>query len=324
MCILILSLQAKEEAVALKVCPAFNNMRHSKNTHDVMLAPSKKYTILKYYKGQALVLLKGEQPAQRWVDQTCFTPLVVNEETSIEEEVSRDISLMLYGTKEKSTVNTNRYNISEKNLLALSWHNTFCKTHRFKKECKKPNFPISNTHYKDQNFVLHGLWPQPKNKNYCNINSRLLSLDKYKQWHRLPDLNLSREVKNDLNIFMPGVASNLHKHQWIKHGTCYGTDANRYFKDAISLVKQMNTSNVGKFFRKNIGKRVTLQQLRTLFNRSFGVGTGQRVELKCKNGLISELWLHLGGGSDDLAILLKRGQSIRSRCQGGLLDKAGF
>ena len=90
------------------------------------------------------------------------------------------------------------------------------------------------------------------------------------------------------------------------------------------MVEQINTSKVGDFFSKNIGKQVTLKQVRHLFDRIFGVGAGKRVELKCKKGLITELWLHLGSGSDDIGTLLKRGKTVRSRCQKGLIDRAGY
>jgi len=52
---------------------------------------------------------------------------------------------------------------------------------------------------------------------------------------------------------MPGFASNLHKHEWIKHGTCYGTDANTYYENAIALLHQVNDSKVGTFFSKHMG-----------------------------------------------------------------------
>ena len=306
--IFTLSLVAREEIFAVKECPAFNNMKHTKNTHNILLDTATKYTILRHHKGQALILLKGEQPAQRWVDNACFS------EVNFSKEMSLNTDLKTY----------NNQKISQKNLLALSWHNAFCETHRSKKECKRPRFSFSDDKYRERHFVLHGLWPQPKNRTYCDVESKFRSLDKHRQWHRLPPLNLSDEVKKDLSSVMPGFASNLHKHEWIKHGTCYGTNANRYYQNAIDLVRQVNDSKVGNFFRQNIGKRVTLQQIRAVFNRSFGAGTGKRVELKCKKGLVTELWLHLGARSDDLATLLKQGKQTRSRCQGGLIDKAGF
>jgi len=329
---------AREGVFPSHVCPAFDNMRHTKNTHGVHLDTQKKYTILKHHKGQNLIGIKGEQPYQRWVDDTCFSQrsklsssfdvqIVESKATDIEDELSKaslNIDLAKH-TKKYNDINTNKYkNISKQNLLVLSWHNAFCETHRYRKECKRSMFSFGEGKYSEKHFVLHGLWPQPENEIYCDVSSEYVNLDKHKQWNRLSDLDLSDEVKKGLQNVMPGFSSNLHKHEWIKHGTCYGTDANTYYKDAIRFVTQVNDSKVGDFFTKNIGKPVTLKQIRSLFDRNFGVGTGKRIELKCNKGLVSELWLHLGAGHDDLSMRLKQGKETRSHCQSGLVDKAGF
>ena len=334
------SLLAREELFPSQECPAFNNMKHTKNTHGVHLDTQQKYTILKHHKGQNLILIKDEQPAQRWVDDECFSePNTSSNTANVEKVKSRVLSIddelskssiktdLTKHTKKYDTKNTNKYenrNISKENLLTLSWHNAFCETHRYKKECKRSMFSFGRPNYSEKHFVLHGLWPQPKNKLYCGVDSHTVTMDKHKQWNRLPNLKLSDEVKKRLQKVMPGFSSNLHKHEWIKHGTCYGTDADKYYEDAISMVEQVNDSKVGDFFKKHIGKRVTLHQVRASFDRSFGMGTGKRVELKCRKGLITELWLHVGSGSDDLGTLLKQGKQIRSHCQGGFIDKAGF
>jgi ribonuclease T2 len=245
----------------------------------------------------------------------------------IDIEEDRKDTVLQEHTKKYKNKNTNKYQIGEpskQNLLVLSWHNAFCENHRYKKECKRSTFSFGRPNYNEKHFVLHGLWPQPKNKLYCGVDSYTVTMDKHKQWSRLPDLHLDDEVKKDLQKIMPGFSSNLHKHEWIKHGTCYGTDPNRYYKDSILMVEQINRSKVGDFFKKNIGKDVTLHQIRATFNRSFGIGAGKRVELKCHNGLITELWLHLGSGSDDLGTLLQQGKETRSYCQRGFVDKAGF
>jgi ribonuclease T2 len=329
------SLLARHDAYPTKECPAFNNMKHSKNTHAVHLDTKQKYTILKHHKGQTLVLIKGEQPAQRWVDEGCFpksqngsNPMNVKEAesevASIEDELrkaSKSITSKRFldsRSKSKMTVS------SKQNILALSWHNAFCETHRYKKECKRSLLSFGKGKYREKHFVLHGLWPQPKSKIYCNVEKDFVSADKHGQWRDLPCLAMDEKTEERLAKVMPGFASDLHKHEWVKHGTCYGTDPQTYFEDAVSMVEQMNTSKVGAFFSKHIGKGVTLKQVRAVFDRSFGVGAGKRVELKCKNGLVTELWLHLGSGSDDLGVLLKKGKQIRSRCQKGFIDKAGF
>jgi len=331
-------LLARYDAYPTKECPAFNNMKHTKNSHNVYLDLSKKYTILQHHKGQKLILIKGEQPAQRWVDDACFfedkessNPMnvqkVESKVISIVDELSKTSKSTDFTrhTKKYNTNDTNKYkNIPKHNLLTLTWHNAFCETHRYKKECKRSMFSFGRPNYGDKYFVLHGLWPQPKNRLYCGVEKHYVAMDKHKQWSRLPDLELRGETRKRLQKMMPGYASNLHKHEWIKHGTCYGTDANRYFEDSIDMVEQVNDSKVGDLFKKHIGKRLTLYQVRAAFDRSFGVGSGKRVALRCKNGLITELWLHLGSGSEELGVLLKRGKQTRSQCQGGFIDKAGF
>jgi len=333
------SLIAREELFPTQECPAFNNMKHTKNTHGVHLDLTEKYTILQHHKGQNLILIKGEQPAQRWVDDECFSKRpessnpanvkkVESKVISIEDELSKtsiNTDLTKHTKKYKNSY-TNKYenkNISKQNLLALSWHNAFCETHRYKKECKRSMFSFGRAKYSEKHFVLHGLWPQPKNKIYCDVDSHTVTMDKHKQWNRLPDLGLSDELRKRLQKVMPGFSSNLHKHEWIKHGTCYGTDANRYYEDAISMVEQMNDSKVGDFFKSHIGKRVTLQQVRAVFDRSFGLGTGKRVELKCNKGLITELRLNVGSGSDALGTLLKQEKQTQKQCQNGNVDTEG-
>ena len=289
---------AKFEAIPVKSCEAFNNMKHSKNTHHIYLNTSKKYTILKTHKGQNLILIKGETPAQRWVDQNCFS-----------------------SHKKIKSVTTQKNTLGQ-NLLALSWHNAFCETHRYKKECKTTS--LLNRPYHATHFILHGLWPQPKNNQYCKVSNKYIGMDKNKQWYRLPSLGLTTTTTKALKEIMPGVSSNLDKHEWIKHGTCYGKDADAYYRDAIGLTKQFNRSMVGKYFSQNIGKKVTLKEIKKLFDSSFGRGAGERVELKCKNGLIGELWLHLGSGNATLSQLLLNGKKVKSRCQGGRIDRSGF
>ena len=283
--IFMVLLVAREERFATKECPAFNNMKHTQNTHHVILDTSKKYTVLRHHKGQNLILVKGEQPAQRWVDDSCFSKTLQTQKqefgsNSVDTYIKRETKVQKEVLRHKQ------------NLLVLSWHNAFCEVHRYKKECKRTLFPFGEGKYKEKHFVLHGLWPQPKGTQYCGVSSYEKNLDKYKQWYKLSSLNLSPDLKSRLKKIMPGFSSNLHKHEWVKHGTCYSADANAYYEDAVSLTEQFNASKVGQFFQKHMGQRVTLQHVRTLFDRSFGQGTGKRVEMKCKKGLITELWLH--------------------------------
>ena len=315
----ISSLYARFEAKPAQECEAFNNMKHTQNTHHILLDTAKEYTVLKHHKGQNLILIKGENPSQRWVDDSCFSNKK-GSKTSTKRGTKEDklttMALGMNRTKQGKT--------SKQNLLVLSWHNAFCETHKYKKECKKGLLSFGKSRYHESHFVLHGLWPQPKNKMYCGVDRKLIAKDKHKQWSRLDDLDLSASTVSSLKKIMPGFSSHLHKHEWIKHGTCYGTSAEEYYKDALVLTEQVNHSKVGDFFATSSGKIVTLKKVRELFDNSFGKEAGEHVEMKCRNGLVTELWLHLGSGSKELETLLKNGKKIRSRCYKGRIDKAGF
>jgi len=322
-----------------KECQLFNNLKHTKNRGHEVLKLDKSYEMLQHHKEQYLVKVEGGTPAQRWVDDDCLslrplrgTPIyeamhkkaakpAVKKTVNIEDELSRADENMAKKFK-KSDVKKSAS--SKQNLLALSWHNAFCETHRYRKECKRHASSLLRSKSNETEFVLHGLWPQPRTKVYCNVDKAFVTADKSKRWRDIPCLALDDEVETDLAKIMPGFASDLHKHEWVKHGTCYGTEANAYFADAISLVKQVNDSALGMLFKKKIGQYISLQEVRTLANKTFGQGVGNRVVLQCKNGLITELWLQLGTGSDDLGTLLQRGKQMYSRCKGGRVDKAGY
>ena len=173
-------------------------------------------------------------------------------------------------------------------------------------------------------FVLHGLWPQPRNNAYCNVSKKQVGMDKNKQWNRLDKLDLKSDTRTRLSKLMPGYGSNLHKHEWVKHGTCYGTSADVYYTDAMNLQTQVNESKVQQYFKQNIGRTVRLEDIRKVFDKEFGSGAGKHVTMNCRKGLVTELWLHLGNGSSELSELFKSGARPKSRCTKGRVDAVGF
>ena len=183
---------------------------------------------------------------------------------------------------------------------------------------------MSKKDFGASNFVLHGLWPQPKSNQYCKVDKKQVGMDKNRQWHRLNNLDLTSSTRERLSKLMPGYSSNLHKHEWIKHGTCYGTDASEYYDNAMDLITQINESKVQEFFNTNIGKRVALKDIRKVFDKEFGRGSGEHVTMNCSKGLITELWVHIGNGSDKLKELLTKGETPKSRCHKGRIDAVGY
>jgi len=112
---------------------------------------------------------------------------------------------------------------------------------------------------------------------------------------------------------MPGVKSGLHKHEWRKHGSCYGKDEDGYFKDALKLLDEVNNSSLREFFAKNRGKVITKAQLNQKFKHP------RKFIMICKKGLITELRFALKGRVDkeNLSELLKKAKPLRGGCQRG-------
>lgn len=216
------------------------------------------------------------------------------------------------------------------NLLAISWQPAFCETHQDKTECQTQ----SEARFDASNFTLHGLWPQPRTKAYCGVSDRLERLDRAKKWSELPPINLSTELYNELAIKMPGVASDLHLHEWYKHGTCYSDTPQEYYRESLDLLDQVNASVVRDLFVENIDQNITSNEIRDKFDRSFSGNAGDRVAISCtrdieptRREMIVELKLNFQGEieSDTLmADLLKNGKLVSSGCPRGEVDRVGL
>jgi len=200
--------------------------------------------------------------------------------------------------------------------LVLSWHNTFCETHSNKKECKRDGGEAKN------HLVLHGLWPQPRNKVYCGVSSKIKRLDRAKRWNALPELDLNSTVKELMAIYMPGSQSNLQRHEYYKHGTCYSKDPNEYFYDALTMTKQADES-LGEYLRANVGKRVKEIKIKMLAAKSFGKEAKYKVAIKCKRRVLSEIWFSLKGKGNDISKLVKDAKNIHSNCTTAIVDAPG-
>jgi len=188
--------------------------------------------------------------------------------------------------------------ISKENVLALSWQENFCKLNSYKRECKR----FRKNDFGWNHFVLHGLWPQPRSKHDCSKKFRPLS-DKFFR---------------NLKIAMPSAVSGLHKHEWRKHGSCYGKNETAYFNDAIILLNQVNNSYVRDFFVRNRGKVITKKSLNMAIKKSFGNAT-RKIQMICKKGLITEIRFSLKGDArgDKISKLLKNSKPFRGGCQRG-------
>ncbi len=232
---------------------------------------------------------------------------------------------------------------SIENVLAASWQPGFCATRRGrdKPECRSQ----TGARFDATHFSIHGLWPDDLDNTqifpcYCD---RGAPVSCRRRFDAVSNIDLSTELRARLNKVMPGTQSNLHLHEWTKHGTCYeddrtGPDAGatpeEYYADTIALLDQLNRSVVRDLFTQNLGQFVSRAQIAAAFDSAFGQGAGERVYVVCRDvdrqNVITELWIGLKGNitpQSDLASLILAApttetSSSHEMCNGGIVVKA--
>ena len=294
--------------IATDNCEAYQSFKKATNPGNVELVRDMSYELIGKNKVEAThyrIRVPHANPKERWVKGSCGFILTDCKKSGGAADTSEN------------------ENTSPNYLLALSWQPAFCQTHQSKTECETQ----VETRYDATHFTLHGLWPQPKSNTYCNVTNLEKTMDKRKLWEQLPILDISPETYEDLIEVMPGVASYLHRHEWIKHGTCYSFSPEEYFAEAIMLTEQVNASAVRTLFAQNIGKTVRISDIKDRFDQAFGPGAGDKVKVKCSNGMVTELWITLKGeitSRSRLADLLKRADRADNSCREGLIDPVGY
>jgi len=202
-------------------------------------------------------------------------------------------------------------------VLALSWQPAFCEGAPGRPECRA----LGPGDRAARAFSLHGLWPGGRGTAYCGAAAALED----RRWSDLPEPEIDRETAAALARAMPGMRSGLHRHQWAKHGSCAGTDADRYFDMALALTAEVNGSILAEAFRRRTGARLTAGEIRAVIGHAFGEAAAGRTAILCRDGMIVELRLHLRGRIDPdarLARLMAAARSVPAGCRGGRVDPA--
>ena len=303
--------------VATKDCPAFQSFRKGTNPGGVKIEIGHSYPLLAKNASNVThyrIRIDGASPPERWVSVDCG---------SYTNEGAND-----GGSHSSPVGNRSAGEHRAEAILSLSWEPAFCEGHANKRECGSATpGGFDATH-----FTLHGLWPQPRRKQYCNVSQALINADEKGDWQALPEVSLSTETRTRLDVVMPGTQSFLDRHEWIKHGTCYnGSDADTYFREAVSLIDEVNRSAVQALVAANVGQEITASAVRHAFDVAFGAGAGDRIRLSCQRDgsrrLITEITIGLvrvPGDTNSLAELMRASAPTDPGCPGGIIDPVGY
>ncbi|UJW86961.1 ribonuclease T2 family protein [Devosia sp. SL43] len=299
---------------ATKACPAFQSISRETNPGNIQIRPGTAYDLVAGNTANPThlwIVVPGASPERRWVAVDCGTR-ATDAEGQIAEPPPPAPAPTYRGTQY---------------ILAINWQPAFCETVSGKPECERQ----TERSFEAMHFALHGLWPQPRSNQFCGVLEDDRWASENGRWRSLPEVRLSPELRAELNEVMPGTLSALDRHEWTKHGTCYGTSAEEYYRDATDLMLALNTSEVVDLFASNIGRKITLRQVRDAFDQAFGPGAGERVRMECEpdgnRTIITELTIGLTGtidGPDDLATLIAAAGPTEGGCASGMVDPVGL
>ena len=293
------SVKASGTMTAEQPCAAYVSKNKRTNPGDIRIEPGKIYQVFEVNRKNQpdwyRIRLPGVSQAERWVAKQCGMV-----------DVRIDNGGGGSGGGGKLPV-CRSAGLEENYKLALSWQPAFCETHQDKPECRIDDVAA----YQARNFVLHGLWPNKKacgiDYGYCGeIGSKPSSFCQY------PELDLAVAVREELAQVMPSVraGSCLQRHEWYKHGTCQTKwSMDEYFDQSSDLTRQFNESGVGYFMSRHIGKTVNQENFLRKVDCALGEGASQRLQLKCKNGQLVDVYINLPadlGPDENLGDLMRR------------------
>lgn len=308
--------------IAEETCPAFASFRNQTNPGNIATEPSRAYELVGLNKTDAShywIVVPGVEPDHRWVSVTCGTRAEAVDGKGGGKPAPTP-PRPIPDQPAPPPAGETQY------ILAVSWQPAFCETRPNKPECESQ----TADRFDASHFTLHGLWPQPRSNVYCNVTADEEDASADSRWDDLPTVELSPDLRKELDRVMPGTQSGLERHEWIKHGTCYGTDEEEYYADSLAMMSALNTSSVAELFAENVGKQLTQEEVRAAFDESFGAGAGERVRLACpRDGnrtLIGELTIGLTGditAPDDFSPLILAARPTDGGCSAGVVDPVG-
>jgi ribonuclease I len=144
-------------------------------------------------------------------------------------------------------------------LMAMTVHPAFCAENSRRRECTNDN---------PRPLVIHGLWPE-------RMQPRTYPHD-----CPAPPLDLDPALMLELADMMPGVADDLHQHEWREHGGCSGLDDDDYFRHALDLARHMDAA-LRAILTTHAGGELTAGELRGIADM-FEPGLGRTLTFHCR------------------------------------------
>jgi ribonuclease T2 len=165
---------------------------------------------------------------------------------------------------------------SSSSWLVLTWGPSLCAAEPTNAGCKSGHVEAQGP-----TWILHGLWPQPVDEQYCGVPKEIAERASDLHGHHMPSVAMADDVRDTLQS-MVSDASVMAPHEWYAHGTCSGVTPDVFFSNATALTDQARKL-LDPMFATAQGGRIQLSAVRDKFDAEYGAGAGERVRLSCRN-----------------------------------------
>jgi ribonuclease T2 len=260
----ILECGASESArgtfTATQSCEAFSSFAKSTNPGAAQVVAGTAYTVREINKldyDWVRVEVPGAQSSLRWVRRACGTPALDDSQAERMPEGAAGAVC-------------NVANQQDSYVLAITWQPGFCE--HVKYNGKKPECDAMNGGKLEAgNLNLHGLWP---NKKECGTRYGSCSGEAFA---------LSKDTVDKIAPWMPNFfyERTFGAYEWNKHGKCQSLSPDAYFIKAVSAVRVVNDSEVGKIVLGNVGKSFRVSEFFDRVKARHGDKVANSITLIC-------------------------------------------
>lgn len=151
-------------------------------------------------------------------------------------------------------------------LLDLTYEAAWCQDgHERRGQCAALDRATAN----NRPLVLHGLWPENR------------APESYPRNCDTQAPQLSAGMRERLASAMPGIEAGLEQHEWRKHGSCSGLDAETYYAESLRLYQRVGAA-LAPALRAAVGRSVQATALRAAI-RERDAPLADSVVFVCKN-----------------------------------------
>jgi len=242
-------------------CEAFSSFAKRANPGDVKIAAGTAYTVREVNKTDydwLRIEVPGAQPQLRWVQRECGTPELEEGKRAARQAAEAAGPMCSMPNQQDSYV------------LAITWQPGFCEHAKY--NGKKPECDAMNSGALEaKTLSLHGLWP---NKQECGVQYGSCSGQPFE---------LSKDTIEKIAPWMPNFfyERSFGAYEWNKHGKCQSLPPDEYFIKAVSAVRVVNESEVGKMVLGNTGKSIKVNDFFERVKQRYGDKVADTITLVC-------------------------------------------